>query len=175
MDTLKEYDIQFVGLKLGKHSFTYSIDDTFFEKFQYEDFQSIHCKVELIVIKKATLIEFHFSANGLATLLCDTSNEPFEQSISNTLDLIVKFGDDFNDEDEAILILPQSEYQVNIAQYIYETIILALPVKRVHPGLLDGSLQSKVLDKLKEFEITRDKTTDPRWDKLNELLTSKNL
>ena len=91
MDTLKEYDIQFVGLKLGKHSFTYSIDDTFFEKFQYEDFQSIHCKVELIVIKKATLIEFHFSANGLATLLCDTSNEPFEQSISNTLDLFSDF------------------------------------------------------------------------------------
>ena len=173
MDTLKEYDIQFVGLKLGKHSFTYSIDDTFFKEFQYDDFQSIHCKVDILVIKKATLIEFHFSANGKATLLCDRSNEPFEQTITNTLDLILKFGDTFNDEDETILILPHSEYQVNIAQYIYETIILALPVKRTHPGLLDGSLQSKVLDKLKEFELKKDKRTDPRWDKLNELLTSK--
>ncbi|HIP48233.1 MAG TPA: DUF177 domain-containing protein [Lutibacter sp.] len=175
MDTLKEYDIQFVGLKLGKHSFTYSIEDTFFEKFQYEDFQSIHCKVDLVVVKKATLIEFHFSANGLATLLCDTSNEPFEQTITNTLDLIVKFGDTFNDEDEAILILPHAEYQINIAQYIYETIVLAIPIKRTHPGLKDGSLQSKVLDKLKELEIKEHETTDPRWDKLNELLTSKKL
>jgi len=175
MDTLKEYDIQFVGLKLGKHSFTYSIEDTFFKEFQYDDFQSIHCKVDLEVIKKATLIEFHFNANGKATLLCDTSNEPFEQTFTNTLNLIVKFGDAFNDEDETILILPHSEYHVNVAQYIYETIILALPIKRTHPSLLDGTLQSDVLDKLKELQIKENKTTDPRWDKLNELLTSKKL
>lgn len=175
MDTLKEYDIQFIGLSLGKHSFSYSIDNTFFDEFQYNDFQSIHCKVELEVIKKATLMEFHFSAKGKATLLCDTSNEPYEQAFTNTLNLLVKFGDTFNDEDETILILPHGEYQINIAQYLYETIVLAIPVKRTHPGLLDGSLQSDVLDKLKELEIKEKKTTDPRWDKLNELLTSKKL
>jgi len=173
MDTLKDYNIQFVGLKLGKHSFTYHIDNTFFDEFQYDDFQSIRCEVEVEVIKKATLIEFHFKAEGLATLLCDTSNEPFEQTISNSLKIIVKFGEFFNDEDEVILILPHAEYQVNIAQYIYETIVLALPIKRIHPGLKDGTLQSEVLDKLKELQIKENNRTDPRWDKLNELLTSK--
>lgn len=170
---LNDYNIQFVGLKLGKHSFTYHIENKFFDEFQYDDFQSIDCSLSLLVNKKTTHIEFHFSAEGMANLHCDTTNEPFEHPISNALDLIVKSGEFFNDENDAILVLPHADYQLNIAQYIYECIVLALPVKRIHPGLKDGSLQSKVLDKLKELEIKENKITDPRWDKLNELLTSK--
>ncbi|MCY7411323.1 MAG: hypothetical protein LH473_13705, partial [Chitinophagales bacterium] len=33
MDPLRQYDIVFVGLKIGVHDFSYTIDDKFFELF----------------------------------------------------------------------------------------------------------------------------------------------
>ena len=173
MDTLKDYTIQFVGLKIGKHSFTYHIDNKFFDEFQYRDFKDINCEVDLELVKKATLLELHFNIKGKATFTCDITNVPFDKEISNALHLIIKFGAEFNDDNEEIIIVPYSDYQFNVAQYIYEAIILALPVKRSHPGIEDGSLKSEALEKLKELEVKEQKETDPRWDKLNELLTSK--
>jgi uncharacterized metal-binding protein YceD (DUF177 family) len=173
MDALQDFYIPFVGLKLGKHNFSYHIDDKFFDEFQYEDFNSIECDVKVTFNKKPRLFELDFDITGFAMVNCDLSFEEYKEKIDTQLRLIVKFGNEYNDENEEVLILPHSEYQVNIAQYIYEAIVLALPLKRVHPGIEDGTLKSEVLDKLKEFEIRESKQTDPRWDKLNELLTQK--
>ena len=91
--------------------------------------------------------------------------------------LLVKFGESYNDEDDEILILPHGEHQVNIAQYIYEMIVLSVPSKRIHPGVLDGTLNSEVLKKLEELrpkENKKDKNKiDPRWEVLKKLLTDK--
>jgi uncharacterized metal-binding protein YceD (DUF177 family) len=176
MGKLNKYTIQFIGLKLGKHRFTYPIDNKFFDDFQYDDFNFINCNVDLLLIKKPTLMELHFAVKGSANLICDLTNETFDQEITHKMDVIVKFGEFFNDENEDILILPHTSFQLDISQFLYEAIVLSLPIKRVHPGVADGTLKSDVLKKLKEYELNetkRIKEIDPRWDKLNELLTSK--
>jgi hypothetical protein len=40
MKALKAYTIPFVGLKLGEHHFDYDIDNTFFHKFEYNEFNA---------------------------------------------------------------------------------------------------------------------------------------
>ena len=54
---------------------------------------------------------------------CDLTNEPFKLDVENCIDLVVKFGSEFNDEDDEILIVPHGEYRINVAQYIYELIV----------------------------------------------------
>ena len=172
MDALQKYSIQFIGLKIGEHTYSYPIDNRFFENYKYDDFQSIACDVYLNLVKKANLMEVQMHIVGKAVLQCDTTNEAFDEPLDTQLNFIVKFGDYYDDTRDDVLIIPRNAFEFNVAQYIYEAIVLALPVKRVHPGLLDGTLKSIVLDKLKELEI-KDKTEeiDPRWDKLNNLLT----
>ena len=110
-------------------------------------------------------------------MACDLTNEPFNQDIESDLKLVIKFGEAFNDEDDEILVLPFGEHQFNIAQYIYEMLVLAVPSKRVHPGVSDGTLDSQALRKLEELhpkEVKdQHKETDPRWDALKSLLTDK--
>ena len=65
--------------------------------------------------------------------------------------MVVKFGDEYNDENIDILIIPHGEYEINIQQYIYELIVLAVPTKRIHPGVEDGTLDSEILEKLEEL------------------------
>ncbi len=179
MKALKDYDIQFVGLKLGKHHFDYEIKKPFFDCFDYEDFNGVNVKVNLLFEKKTTLLELHFEIEGTVNVNCDLTDEPYDQPIEGSFDLVVKFGQEFNDEHDSILIIPHGEYEINIAQYIYELIILSVPLKRVHPGVKDGTLKSEVLTKLEELSPKQEENKkntdeiDPRWDKLKNLLTDK--
>jgi uncharacterized metal-binding protein YceD (DUF177 family) len=52
-------------------------------------------------------------------------------------------------------------------------IILAVPQKRVHPGIEDGTLKSEIVDKLRALEPREESLNgekDPRWNKLKDLL-----
>ncbi len=179
MIQLKEYTIPFVGLKQGLHQFEYQIDNTFFEHFEYDEFNAAAVKVDLKFNKKTTMLELQFTATGTVNVYCDLTNEPFDLPIKNDFFLVVKFGDEYNNENEELLILPHGDYEVNIQQYIYELIVLAMPSKRVHPGVEDGTLESDILEKLEELSPkeqtikNNDEETDPRWDKLKNLLNDK--
>lgn len=178
MKPLKEYIIQFAGLKTEEHCFEYEIDKKFFDVFEYEDFNDINVGVKVVLNKKTTFLEFYFKASGTVNVQCDLTNEPYDQDIENAFDLVVKFGDHFNDENEEILIVPHGEHEINIAQYIYELIVLSLPSKRIHPGIKDGTLNSDMLDKLEELSPkgtneNNNGDIDPRWNTLKKLLTDK--
>ena len=179
MKVSNEFLIPFIGLKLGKHQFDYQIDKTFFDRFKYDDFESCDIKTTVVLEKKTTMLELHFKHKGTVNVSCDLTSEPFDLPIKGKIKLIVQFGDAFNDENEELLILPHGEHQVDISQYIYEMIVLSIPLKRVHPGVKNGTLQSEAFDKLQELTVKEKKVekkteeTDPRWDQLKKLLTDK--
>ena len=178
MKQLKEFTIKFVGLKLGEHCFEYQIDNKFIEHFEYDEFNDANIKAKVNLNKKTTLLEFGFECIGTVNVNCDLTNEPFNQKIQNQFNLVVKFGEDYNDENDEILIIPHGEYEINIAQYLYELVVLSVPSKRIHPGVEDGSLQSDILEKLEELspkgeEENEMKEIDPRWNILKKLLTDK--
>jgi uncharacterized metal-binding protein YceD (DUF177 family) len=177
---LKAYDIQFVGLKLGKHIYDYEINQTFFEYFEFDEFNTINVNLNIHLEKKTTLLELNFSGNGSVNINCDVSNEPYDQPINFNFNLVVKFGQEYNNENDSILIIPHGSYEINIAQYIYELIVLSIPQKRIHPGVEDGTLNSEILRKLEDLSPNADlkvesssNDVDPRWNKLKKLLTDK--
>ncbi|TVZ16035.1 YceD family protein [Maribacter sp. MAR_2009_72] len=173
----KEFNIPFSGLKQGKHHFNYQIDNTFFDSFGYDEFNAANVNLDVVLYKSSTMLELDLEASGTVNVNCDITSEPYEQPIDGELHLVVKFGEEFNDEDDEILILPHGEHQLNIAQYVYEMLVLAVPQKRIHPGIEDGTLQSGVLDRLNELRPKEKRTdkeeNDPRWDELKKLLTDK--
>ena len=185
MNKTKQYLIPFVGLKLGKHHFEYQISNAFFEIFDYDEFENSDIKVNVVLEKKSTMLELIFKHEGTVNVPCDLTSEDFDLPIEGEMKLIVRFGDEYNNDNEELLILPFGEFEIDIAQYIYEMIVLSVPLRRVHPGVIDGSLKTEALAKLNELilkeeaeveEKTKEKTEeniDPRWDKLKQLLTDK--
>ena len=170
------YVIPFRALKEKKHQFGYEISNSFFEVYQYDEILDADVQIQVEFVKKSTLLELNIIAKGNVKVACDTTNELYFQTIKGDLNLVVKFGETFNDESEDVLILPHEAYEIDIAPFIYEVIVLALPSKKVHPGVLDGTLKSDILDKLKELqpkEIQNNNSIDPRWEKLKGLLTDK--
>ena len=178
MRKYKEFEVPFSGLKQGKHSFEFQIENKFFESFEYDEFNSAAIDLQVTLNKMSTMMELAMEAKGNINVNCDVTNEPYDQEITGTLELVIKFGEEFNDDDDELLIIPHGEHQINIAQYVYEMLVLAIPSKRVHPGVLDGTLESDALKKLeelqpKEVKEQKGEDTDPRWDALKKLITDK--
>ena len=152
MEQFSEFLIPFIGLKNGIHRFEFKIGNKFFEGFDFLDFQNAQIQVDLVFEKKSTLLELNFTAKGQVKVPCDITTELFKLPIDTAFRLVVKFGPVENLDDDEILILPHGSHEIQVAQYIYEMIVLSVPQKKVHPGIEAGTLKSDILEKLKNME-----------------------
>ena len=94
-------------------------------------------------------------------------------TLETNFDVIVKFGNSSDTDPDEILMIPEGSYQINVAQYFYEMVVLSIPLKRVHPGIKNGTLKNEILSKLEQLDPQNKKTAiskDPRWEKLESLL-----
>jgi uncharacterized metal-binding protein YceD (DUF177 family) len=163
----KDFTISFSGLKLGNHEFEYALNDTFFELFEFSDYSDLQGVVSMKMLKSETVFDLDFIFNGSITAPCDVTNEPFTQKLTNSFEMQVKFGDEYNDENDELLILPHGEHSFNVSQIIYELVVLSIPPKLNGPNAGNG------LEDFIEDEEENEKETDPRWDQLKNLLNNK--
>ena len=173
MQFLNQFVISFTGLKEGEHEYKFELEEKFFEHFEYNDFNSCQIDTTVILNKKSNLLEFNFYSKGKINLNCHVSNEPFDYDQEHNMKLVVKFSSELSDDNEELLVLPVGQTQINIAKYLFEMIVLSLPIKIIHPGVNDGSLETETLKRLRDYESNvlenKDKS-DPRWDKLKDLI-----
>ena len=137
----KDFVIGFSSLKEGKHEFSYKIERSFFEHFEYSEIENGTLKVELELEKKSTLMNARFQINGEVTVMCDRCTDDYQQSVNTEQELIYKFSNEAID-DESIVVVYPNEFQIDVSHPIYEFIITALPNKRLHP---DGDCNSEML------------------------------
>jgi uncharacterized metal-binding protein YceD (DUF177 family) len=157
----------------------------YFKKIDSPEVQKGKVTAKVSVQKKTNTYELSFLLNGTIIIPCDRCLDDMEQLINYKEKLQVKFGDTFSEEDE-IVIVPESEGAINIAWFLYEFIVLNIPIKHVHAT---GECNKMMVTKLKKH-ITRkkdddddetsaldfddeeddfstdDSQTDPRWDGL---------
>lgn len=161
----KDFDIAFIGLSNGAHVFEFNLDDSFFELFKYDEYSQLRGKVTMEMVKSETVLDLSLNFSGSIQAPCDVTNEPFEQALNNAFGIQVNFGDSYNDENEELLVLPRGEHQFNIAQMVYELVVLSIPAKLYGPNAGNG-----IEDYLKNEDEETETDTDPRWDQLKDLL-----
>ncbi|MDR6405774.1 MULTISPECIES: DUF177 domain-containing protein [Chryseobacterium] len=170
MDKLRNYDVSFSGLKNGKHEFKYEIDKEFFQLFDTEqEFTNPRIAVDVLLDKHTTFLEFEIKIHGLVELVCDITNDNFDHPIENQIRVLVKFGEEYDDSEEDVITIPATDHAFNIAQLIYENVMLSIPMKKISPNVSDEDLE--ILEKFspKESEEEEEYKGDPRWDALKKL------
>ena len=164
--------IKFSGLKEGIHLFNYELGNKFFKNFDYYDFLDAKLFAKLELDKQSTLLNLKFSFNGEIEVQCDVSMESFNLDLETEHAVVVKFKDDIISTDDKVIFMPAGSHSIDVSHLIYESIILAVPQKKVHPGIENGSLKSEIVEKLEALKPKKNfkEKTDPRWDKLKDLL-----
>jgi uncharacterized metal-binding protein YceD (DUF177 family) len=161
---LKYFEIPVSGLKQGIHTFDFEVDREFFSCFDFEEFENAKITTLLEVDKSSTMLVMNFKLSGFVNVPCDLCGEAFDLQIDNKFRLIGKFSNQEGDDGDEIIHIPYAESRLNIAQYLYEFILLATPVKRVHKT---GDCNSETLAKLKEF-IVESPAEEPDEDEIAE-------
>ena len=94
------------------------------------------------------MLEINFKHSGTVNVPCDLTGEQFDLPIKGKIKLVVQFGEEFNNDNDELLILPHGEHQIDFSQYIYEMIVLSVPLKRVRPLVINDTLQTFALRSL---------------------------
>ena len=174
MQAGKDFVIQFVGLGVGEHEYEFNVTDKFFESLDYSEIKQGNIIVKLVLLKQSTMMVFQFNISGTVNVNCDRCFGEFDLPISGDYKLIVKMGGyEVGDEDDDIISIAANEHELNISQFVYEYIMLSLPLKRVHPDDKDGNstCDKEVLDKLNDYIVEEEEgdSKDPRWDGLKDI------
>ncbi len=169
MRNIKEFDIEFSGLKTGLYSFDFEIDNTFFDFFKNEDAQDGSLKVHVDMDRQERMLVLDFHIFGTVKVVCDRCLDLFDFPVESRQQIIAKFGDEEAEEDETLIVINEKQHKINVAQFIYEFIILALPIQKIHPDDENGNptCDPSMLQKLEELQ--NQGGTDSRWDALKKL------
>lgn len=174
VEKLSTYNILFKGLKEGSHVFDFQIGDSFFEHFENSLINQAAVKVQVTLEKHSSFLALQIRLEGTVRLMCDRCLDWYDQPVEDQETVFVKFGETESEEgDDVIWILPE-EYQINVAQLIYEYISISVPLKHVHPDRKDGKsgCDPEMLEKLEKYTHHEVEKTDERWDELKKLLNN---
>ncbi|MBN1926828.1 MAG: DUF177 domain-containing protein [Prolixibacteraceae bacterium] len=180
MNYRSKYTIAYKGLKDGDHYFDFEIDKLFFKMFEGSEVNDglLHANVKLT--KQENLLKFEVSVKGTVDLMCDRCLDFFRQKVKSKAFFYVKFGENLEEINDEIVILPFEEHQINIAQYVYEQIILGIPIKRVHPEGKNGKClcNPEMVASLNKYltheeNISGEEQVDERWNELKKLLDNQ--
>ncbi len=127
---LRIYDINFAGLSVGEHVYSYAIGDDFFELFQESPITKGNGKVQLLFDKQTGHFELSFRLEGHVEIECDRCTANINYPIFNNFKLYIKFHgeDEVTEDTDEVIYIPRTDASINVAQYIYEYIILSVPM-----------------------------------------------
>ncbi len=153
------YILEFAGLSDGMHHFEFTVDGNFFREYDYEDIQQCNILVLLDMNKQPDMLELKMNFSGTIVCECDRCLEKYDQPVAGNERLIVKFGDEDTEPADDIIMLPPQENKVDLSQFFYETIILLLPQRRVHPEDENGksNCNPDIIKKLEELNQQKKK------------------
>ena len=171
MRSLEFLKIDLKALNEEVTSLEFNLDNDYFEALDGAELKkgSLHVSVS---IRKATgFFELQLHSTGNIIIPCDRCLDDMEQPVETDNRLVVKLGSEYSEEDD-IIVVPEDEGILDIAWYIYEFVMLAIPIRHVHaPGkcnpAMTQALEELSADRSSDEESTQ--PTDPRWDKLKNL------
>lgn len=179
----------------GTHEFEYKLGKQFFMDMESQDVRDAAVDVRLTVVHRGDTYDMTFKFTGSVTLLCDRCLDSLEWPIETEYHIMVKYGDEYRDDSDELLEIPESDAYLNVAYMMNDTVALAIPIKHVHPlgkcnramsALLrkhrtgssndeDSELENDLIDEMDTMDDGQSdgnvasEVTDPRWDKLKEI------
>jgi uncharacterized protein len=170
------YSVNIIRLSNKVHHFEYEFGDEFFREYGTDLVASGKFRVDVQLNKHETFIEADFKIKGTATLMCDRSLEPFDFPIWTTKKVLFKYGESDEEISDEIVMIHRDSVTLELGQYIYEFIGLAVPMKKLHPRFVaEESMEGQnnegkiVYSSDNNENKDNDGDIDPRWDKLKKL------
>jgi uncharacterized protein len=174
MKELREFQINIFNLANGSHEFEFEITDKLFENRDYSLIERGRGQCKIQLIKSETMLNLHLDIEAETELICDRSLDLFWYPMSLEEDIIIKYGEDNYSLSEDVLVIKHETSSINVGDFIYEFLNLAVPMKKLHPRFGDEDeneeTETLIYSSLNEqSENEQSDKIDPRWEALKKL------
>lgn len=170
MNSKREFEIPFVGLKPGIHDYEYQITDKFFEAYQRQDFNNCNANVKLLLDKKSGFMLLKFEVGGTAIVTCDRCGNNLPLELWDEFNIVVKLAEDPDlmnnqEEDPDVYYISRGESHLHLEDLIYEFINLSIPMQKMcKVDEIGGpSCNLEVLEMLKRMNEGNQGAGNPIW------------
>jgi uncharacterized metal-binding protein YceD (DUF177 family) len=152
MRSVNNYKLTFKGLEPGKHTFTFDIDDLFFTLFEGSEIEHGKLFSEIVLEKHSALLQLDVKITGNVKVECDRCLDELDAPVNYEGRLLVKFGKVTTgmEADDEIMILDPAEDEIDLSQFLFDSINVNLPIQRIHP---EGLCNKEMIKKLDELRV----------------------
>lgn len=177
-NNLLAFNLPILGLKKGVTQLDYTLDRTFFASFAHSPIRKAKVKVRLWVDKKETLLVLTLALKGKVKTECDRCLDPFLMPIKGKQKIYIKYYTGIEpprENDPDIIYITPAIHHYNIAQILYEAVVLAIPLQHIHPDDEWGqsTCNPNMLAILQNMQAQdeppindQEPPIDPRWEAL---------
>ena len=193
MGKFDKYKIDLKGMQADSAKYEFVLDNLYFAHIDGPEVQKGKVNVTLTVKRTSRAFELSFQTDGMVWVPCDRCLDDMELPISSSDKLMVKFGHEYAEEGDNLIVIPEEEGEINVAWFMYEFVALAIPMKHVHaPGKCNKAMSTKLKkhtakstddgdddyeeDEVEDISMDDDVSgnSDPRWDALKGLIENDN-
>ena len=157
MGKFSAYKVDLAGKADGHYEQDFVIDKAFFENMENNDILWADVHVHLDMDKRNDAYHCVFHCKGTLQIPCDRCLDPMDHEVDAEYKVTVKYGDDFDDGADNLLVIPYSNKYLNVAYMLYDTIVLTIPMRHVHAP---GKCNRAMLDALRKHRGTGADDTD---------------
>lgn len=144
MELEQKYSIAYKGLKNGLHEVDFDVDGALFKAYESKEIKDGRCKVHVDIDKSDTQLILDVTIDGHVVCECDRCLEDCTIPVHFDGRLTVFVSDHQGEYDGDYMWVSPDEEDINLMQYIYESIVLSLPYRRVHPdGECDPDMMAR--------------------------------
>lgn len=169
----KLFDIEILHLSNKMHEYDFDFDEQLFAQFGASIIEKGSGKVKVSLDKTERMITARFVIEGVVTLTCDRSLEEFEYPVHAEESVIYKYGEQAEDISDELQVIEWDTERINIMQQVYDLIIVAIPMKKLHPRFdadaEDDEDELIYTSHTEEDQKPDDEVSDPRFEVLKRL------
>ena len=182
------YKIDLKNLEYGAYEYEFALENKFFTDIDGPEIPKGRVKAFLTLKHSQAITEMKFRIEGHVYVPCDRCLDDMEVTVETQNRLFVKFGEEYAEESDEIVVIPADEGAINLAWFLYEFITLAIPMKHVHaPGKCNKSMSVKLKKHTARSGAGDDEpdddtpdnddageASDPRWEVLKGFIDDDN-
>jgi uncharacterized metal-binding protein YceD (DUF177 family) len=131
MGVNNKFIIDYISLPSGLHTFDFEVDDTLFSEMESNEIKGGDCKVHACLNCSDSKLDVNVVISGNVVVECDRCLEDCSIPVEFSGMLTVRFSDLQHDYDGDTMWMAKGD-QLSLKQYIYESIVISLPYRRVH-------------------------------------------
>jgi uncharacterized metal-binding protein YceD (DUF177 family) len=172
----KDYILEFNKIRAGLNDYTFELNAEFLARIEGAALANANVTAQLQLFKASNMYDLKFHLKGSVQCECDVCLEEFTMPIDSDYALLMKMSEAENYDDDEILYITEKLIEYDLSQYLYESLMLSIPARKVCSMSGNKECNKEVITKLDEINRMEqpEGETNPTWDKLKDILKNNN-